>query len=252
MSSVGPEGPPNSVDLYLDGLLSEAQRAGLEARMGSELRTETDLQHRIDHSLHRMYIPPVPADMPEFAHSLPHEDGPIRLDAWRRSRLVAAAAMLLIAMSGWRIWDFVTPLQAQVAQFPLDQFHRGMDVVYRAEVKGGLAPMWVCKDEQELASTFDRNFGHSLRLNAPPLVKVLGLSYSCTISPRTVYLLALVDDKPVLVFADAKENDNGKIPTDPSLHFFKKTVGDVVLYEVSQFDKPRLLDLFYLADTARE
>ena len=81
---------------------------------------------------------------------------------------------------------------------------------------------------------------------------MLGLSYSCTISPRTIYLLVQVDEKPVLVFADAKESDRAKIPTDPALHFFKKTVGDVVLYEVSEFEKPRLLDSLYLAEAGRD
>ena len=253
MSSVGPEGPANSVDLYLDGLMNESERAGLEVRMGVELGGETELQKKIDHSLRRVFVPPVPTYVPEFSRDLAREQAPIRLDAWRRSRLVAAAAMLLIAMSGWRIWDFVTPLQAQVAQFPLDQFHRGMDEVYRAEVKGGLVPMWGCRDERELGETFDRNFGHSLRVNVPSGgAKVLGLSYSCTISPRTVYLIAQVDEKPVLVFADAKENDTGKLPTDPGLHFFKRTVGDLVLYEVSQFEKARLLDSFYLAEAGRD
>jgi hypothetical protein len=70
-------------------------------------------------------------------------------------------------------------------------------------------------------------------------------------SRYTTTMLARVDDQPVMVFVDRKENqEEDVIPPAPNsgLHLFRKDLGDLVLYEVTPFDQARVIDFLYPAD----
>ena len=61
-------------------------------------------------------------------------------------------------------------------------------------------------------------------------------------------MFARVDDQPVMVFVDRKENQEEEvIPPAPNsgLHLFHKDLGNLVMYEVTPFDRCGVMDFLY-------
>ena len=80
---------------------------------------------------------------------------------------------------------------------------------------------------------------------APVGVNAVGLSYCNSITPRTLILLAKVKDRPVLVFVDRLDKDEGQsLPPGSALKLFSRTVDELVLYELTPLAEPHLLGLF--------
>ncbi|MBT8484155.1 MAG: zf-HC2 domain-containing protein [Phycisphaerales bacterium] len=244
------------LDAYLDGTLDDAARRTFERH----LETRPGLQQRIadqrliDGSIRRVFAPP-PAD--RFAGLLeravvaseqPTTTGtparPLRSltsMSWRRSAAVAAALALLIG-GGWMIWAVARPAPTGAYE---QQAYRSMATVYDDVVQSGLAPDVVCRDDEEFASWFRRSFGQPLRLAGAADTTALGLGYSHTLSPFTIYVILTVDDAPVIVFVDRLTEDRG-LPPDlpPGLRRFRRTVGDLVLYEVTPRETAGVLGRF--------
>jgi hypothetical protein len=160
--------------------------------------------------------------------------------------LAAAAVVALAALGVWYAWPRTgapTPVS------PAPSRSRPLDVVYRNEVASGFKIDWECKQNREFAGTYWWVLGQGLLLHTqdiPPNVAVLGLTWGRAITPKTVYLLARVDEKEVMVFADRLADDPGQTwPAHSELHLFRETVGELVLYEVTPLEEPYLLKHFY-------
>jgi hypothetical protein len=83
----------------------------------------------------------------------------------------------------------------------------------------------------------------------PEDVVALGLSYSNTISPRTMLLLTEVAGESVLVFIDRRDTDDERsLFRGDDIHLFRRNVGDLVLYELSPFENRRVIDYFFNPD----
>jgi hypothetical protein len=250
MSDGGPNEPSNLIDRYLDGLLSEAERSAFEQRLAiePELRAQVELQARINGSLSRSFVIPAAEQvMGPVRKSPPRHESASRwsIPNVLRSRWVAVAASLLLVLGVWSAWRATRPRHvedypAQVAWYP-------METIYRMETRKGFNPQWVCSTERELATTYWLQLNQPLAVPIPPEKKGWGLSYYNTLSPKTVALLAKVNDTPVMVFADRKEAEVLPAP-DSNLHAHRRKVGEIVLYEVSPLPKPYLLDHFYVPD----
>lgn len=247
MSDGGPNEPSNLIDRYLDGLLSEAERTAFEQRLAADpgLRAQLELQLRINSTLSRSFVIPAAEQvMGPARKARPVEKQPSRwsIPNLLRSRWVAIAASLLLVLGVWSAWratrtNKVEDYPPQLAWYP-------MEMIYRMETQKGFKPQWVCDSERELATTYWLQLDQPLAIPIPPEKKGWGLSYYNTLSPKTVALLAKVNDTPVMVFADRKEAE--VLPAvDSNLHAHKRKVGDIVLYEVSPLPKPYLLDQFY-------
>ncbi len=78
---------------------------------------------------------------------------------------------------------------------------------------------------------------------------MVGLTYCGGLSRYTTTMLARVDGQPVMVFVDRRENDEQIVPPDPKtgLHLFRKELGDLVLYELTPFAEPRVMEYLYPA-----
>ncbi len=248
--------PEDLLDAYADGLLTTEQRETVEQALLArpELKRQLHRQRAIDDALRRRLTPPpahqLQAVLEQAGTAAPgpaKAPGPARAP-WRlmARRLAVAAALAAGAFGAWQIWSFMQPRLPGYQPMPW----RTLAAIYQDEITSGFEPDWVCKDDQEFSDTFDDLYGQRLLLEPLPQgVAALGLAYGNSISQRTIYLLAEAANEPIVVFIDRAERDAGQsIESDTGLHLFERRVGDLILYELSPFAEPRLLDSFYDPD----
>ncbi|HEY4308361.1 MAG TPA: hypothetical protein VGN12_02815, partial [Pirellulales bacterium] len=234
---------------YLDGTLSESVRADFEGELGANptLQGEVQLQQQIDQALGKLFLPPAPpADLAERLRRASMVRTIPIANQRRRWTLAAAAAAAMIA---WGIlgWQFFSPTNRPPVYNP----RLPLATIYKTSVDSGFKPTWVCEDDHVFASTFFERQGEGLLLAAMPAGSgMVGLAYCGGLSRYTTTMLARVDGQPVMVFVDRRENEEQVVPPAPDsgLHLFRKDLGDLVLYELTPFDAPRVMDYLYHAD----
>ena len=247
---------PSNLDLYLDGLLSGAELAAFEEQMKRDpaLAAQVDAQRRIDDSLRRVMIAPQAPSAPAAAGES-YSLRPTLFSRMRRSPWVAIAAVLIISVSVWRVWDVYYARPTQESPYPIATAPRTMDTIYQVEKSRGFKPMWKCETDKEFATTFWKSLGAALTFrDAPPNVASLGLSYGNTVglSPNTVYMLFKIDGREVIVFIDKISSDQKPKLSMPGLNLFRRETGQFVLYELTPLDKPQVFDKFQPFDMPAE
>ncbi len=257
----------DALDAYLDGMTSASELRELETRIGRDesLCAAIALQGRIDGALADVYDAPSPDRILEHIASgasrglqssrtsaMGQSHVPLRQTArWMSvGRGLALAAVVAIAFVGiWRIVDFyregddTTPLAGSIPDWnPNVSF---VDA-YRAVEAADFAPSWICDSDEQFIDTFRKLFRQPLSLaQSPDDIAVLGLGYANTISGGTVTMLARVRGEGAMVFIDRVNYDaDFTLPADSGMHLFRREIGRAVLYELTPFDKPELLDLF--------
>jgi hypothetical protein len=265
--------PPNGhstagLDAYLDASLSKRDRQAFERQLSADpnLRTELDLQKRIDAGLRDlMAVPPartikrsyLAQAAPSLADTSPKAVPAVSDSAGRAGggspwlRRFAVAAMLIAGAYGaWAAWSyFDRPPDEEWKPPEITAAPATLDEIYLARAKNWRAA-WRCENDQEFADTFANRFEQPLLMRQPdPSAKIeaLGLDYGRAISPSTVYLLANIEDKKALVFIDRLANDQPQVLAQGcGLHLHRRELPPLVLYELSPLPQPQLLELFYL------
>ena len=236
---------PSNLDLYCDGLLAGAELRAFEEQMSRDpqLRAQVEAQHRIDASMRRVLIAP---SAPTVSQPGVASSRPAILARIRRSPWIAIAAMLIIGLSVWRVWDTYYAHPTEEIAYPGSP-PRTMDTIYKVEKDRGFVPMWVCRNDKEFATTFFKNLGSALTFRNPPAnVASLGLSYGNVVdlSPKCVYMLFKIDGREVIVFIDRKSEDHTPKLTTPGLKLFRRETGEFVLYEMTPLETPQVYDKF--------
>ena len=244
---------PSNLDLYCDGLLTGAELRAFEEQMSRDpqLRAQVEAQHRIDASMRSALIAP---SAPAISQPGVPSSQPAILARIRRSPWIAIAAVLIIGVSVWRVWDVYYSKPNEEIVYPGSP-PRTMDTIYQVEKSRGFVPMWVCSNDKEFATTFFKNLGSALTFRNPPAnVASLGLSYGNVVdlSPKCVYMLFKIDGREVIVFIDKKANDQKPQLTTPGLNLFRREAGEFVLYEMTPLDSPRVYDKFEPFNMPRE
>ncbi|MEM7626208.1 MAG: hypothetical protein AAF333_11485 [Planctomycetota bacterium] len=120
---------------------------------------------------------------------------------------------------------------------------------YFAEIDAGFVPGWVCETDAEFIETFAKRFQTPLRLREAAGLEAIGLTYNYALGPQTVMLLARVDGEPVIVFVGSTRLvDEPPAVGDRNLSVFERQVGATRLFELTPFDRPRVLEHFELAE----
>lgn len=238
------------LDAYLDGALDAAERQRVDQRLTSDrgLRDRLHLQEQIDAALRRLFIAPSPQRTLDKLGLARAAAGRGRRSSLPRAA-VAAAVILLLVGGNWFAWRYLNPREPEIGVPPVQlvSFDKG----YEQIVAGGFRPLWLCRNNQELAGNVWKQFGQGLALkDAPREVRVSGLHYRPSLTPRTMVLMFRVDDpvadSPVIVFIDEKKSDSGpKLADGSGLNVFRGEVGGLVLYEVTPADQAHALPLFY-------
>lgn len=246
--------PGDAVDRYLDQLMSPPERAEFERRLAQdpELAAHIHRQQQVDTVL-RQYGRAPSADrvlrgIREHIAALPAADAPVQppqfrigpTPAWRR---LAFAAVLVLGLIG--VWQVALVLTAGPTGKYETGPHRTMIQAYRDTVDGGFKASWVCDNDAVFAMVFKDTFGQMLSMNLPlpAQTKANGLNYFDIFSEKTVGMLGEVSGQPVMIFIDRLKNDEGNQPSvQDGLHVFRRSLGTLVLYEVTPLDQPGLLN----------
>lgn len=226
------------IDAYLDGMMTDAERAAFEARLeqDAELRRVVEFQRQVDQSLVRQlpYQPPAPA---------PIAISSARRVSWKRLGWIGAIAAVIV----------LSVITALYIARPSGTKFRAPDLVYRDFESKGWKPSWVCKDDREFAEMVDFYLHSAVVVPlSTPGVDLMGWSFAdqwdkgrplgTPLSQQTLALLTKVDGRNVLVLMDRESSDRKlDVPKRSGLHLFRRTVNGLVLYEVSPLSEPRVL-----------
>ena len=256
--SFAPRSVREQIDLLVDGELSGPEAASLRAVLAEdpELRREYEWLASIDHSIRRTFVPPAmelllptvlrdPVEHSPGSGPVPTIAGriaPERRPLWGAKGLAVAALVALVA--GVLFWG-------NAPRSSRTNFITAGDL-YHKLVGRGFEPEFVCTTDKEFNAAVGKRFGQGLLLASSPEIQLVGWAYSnnykgITISDRTLILMAKVNEQPVIVLMDRAEADRPQT-LDPAsgLHMHRAEAGELVLYEVSTFDQPRLIDRAYV------
>ena len=241
-----PAGDSDTLDLYLDGLLSGDALRTFEARVAADpaLQRAVAAQRAIDQSLRSEFAPigasgiapatSVPAALPFEARS----------SAVSRLPMLRIAAVIALLVCGAIAYTMSRPLSPLVS-------------TYRATVAAGFVPEVVCTTDEQFAEWTGNAMNVRLVPKAlPASIQLVGWSRSTVMSSYTGVLLAKVDGREVLVFMEGTRLGK-KAPlslqgrTD-GLYQFESVVptafGPLRLIEVTPFDRPQLAPRIALAE----
>lgn len=254
------------LDLYLDGAMNAAEKADFErdAAANPELRRHLDVALAVQASMARRCAPPLAlhlaglddavkaaeargADGDEAPAAIPISRGAASPTAARRGpagwqRWVGYAVAAVIGIVGVVWWSSTVPN-------PEARRVLSAGEVLAASMEGGFKPAFVCKDDAEFVAVVKKRFGTGLLVASTETISVLGWAYSDTyaadiVSKNTLVLMTKVDGREVLVFMDRAPGEHtlkaGAAPEGYRL--FSKTVGGLVLYELTPFETPRVLE----------
>jgi len=237
------------LDRYLDGDLAGAELEAFEARLGrdSSLRAEITRQERIDDGLRRLLAPPQNPPRIAALEARPeaaerdHPSPPVPLTRRRTGIVVgalAAAAVLALAAAG--VW-----WQAGGAR------PTKLDRLYAFQVEHDWTPLEVCTTADAFQGWVEKYYGVPLRPRpgATERIEFIGWRYDTTLSGLTGVLLARADDQPLFVLVDRLEHDGVLEPPrrHDALRLHRREVGGLVLYEVSPFERPRVIGALAVA-----
>ena len=235
------------VDQYADRLMDAAARAQFEREAAADagLADEVAMQKWIDGEIRGLYAyEPVPA---RVAAPIPMPR--VHSKAWKA---LAIAATLLIAVAG--IWYTVTQRhtgtkQPQFGFIPPDQVY--------AKLVADWTPEEVCTENDKFQAAVAKRLGSPLGLEATPEVQALGWTYTGRfrgkiIGDKTMILLTNVGPARVMVLMDQARSDR-TLAADPAskLSVFRRQIGELVVYEVTPLEQPKVIGHLYNPGTEK-
>jgi hypothetical protein len=260
---VKPQGPHDQreqdidpLDTYLDGQMQGPERDEFERLSGADtdLGATVEAQRRIDGALTRLFDPPEASSALEAIQAAARR-GPVRRTRWWLKAAQVAAMAAAVSVMVYAFWDLfadrepvgrggytVLPKRSLIDEYRYQVGHRNM------------VPAWVCPPRQ-FATNFYFRLGQAVQLATAAGVEPLGISYGHNLSPGTLLVLARVEGRPVIVFADRLANDAGPNPPpgdDTDLRRFRRVIDDLVFYELTPFDEARVLDHLQPIDMPQE
>lgn len=241
-----------ALDRFLDGAMSPAEAAAFEAQLASspelmaEFRAEQALQQQLNNSLRASFAPPAMPPLLTQTEQLAEEQAsfPIKKTrSWsREAKLLLALAAAIALIVGVQSYSWLTT--PGVPERPT------LVATYEKIVDSGFRPSEVCTTPESFSKWTAARYSTPLTsVEKRPSVEFVGWSYSTAISNYTGVLLARVDGKPVIVVLDTIANRDTvgspcwRSPQDDKVvNIFPMEIGSLILYEITPFDAPRIVD----------
>jgi anti-sigma factor RsiW len=240
-----PAGEGDTLDLYLDGLLSGDALRAFEARILADpaLQRAVVAQRAIDQRLRSEFAVSSANEMAptQAAAALPFQSGPSSMSRLPMLRIAAVLALLVCGAIAYTMSRPMSPLVS----------------TYRATVAAGFVPEVVCTTDEQFAEWTGNAMNVRLVPKAlPASIQLVGWSRSTVMSSYTGVLLAKVDGREVLVFMEGtrlgKRASLALQGRTDGLYQFESVVptafGPLRLIEVTPFDRPQLAPRIGLAD----
>jgi hypothetical protein len=235
------------IERYLDGLMGPEERAEFEREHGGSeaLEREMELQARMDAGLRELFRYEAPASLkleaaPVAGRIGPGTAAPAARTGWSnpRTRLLAVAAALVLGAGAFSIYT-------NIALTPPPKYVSPQVVWNRVD-----KPEIVCTTDEAFANAVKDRLGEPLVLAAAPGIEAVGWAYGDEdayegkiIGRKTFVLITRVHGDKVLVLMDRLREDRKlETPTEPGLKVFRRTIGRLVLYELTKHDNPEVLD----------
>lgn len=234
---------------YVAGEMGEQERAKFETMLADdpELSSRTDVQLAIESRMRKTFAFAKPT-VSEVESWLTEADVPattFTAQATSRSRREWLRIGVTVASLAATVAIIAFFAQGRSNRTPEPFFEPvALAQVYRENVDHGFRPYYFCEDEERFAATFRKRQLVGLRLKPTPDDRYMtGLSYTGGLSRETTAMLCLVKEKPVMVFVDRLDTDNESIAVSKpdGLHVHRAELGGLVLYEVSPFDSPMMM-----------
>lgn len=233
------------LDLYLDGEMTDAERAEFERRLSEDaaLRARVERERELEAGLRRAFAPPAGIGvMSDAASASPaRRSRPPSAPRVPPAVRFAAAAVILLALG----------VAAYLVNRPAPMPKTDLAALYRTVVKGGFTPQFVCTTDAEFEKTIRDRFGEPMLVAASADVQLVGWAYgpnynAITLSANTLVLLARAEGRETLVFID-RARDAGAPTFDASsgLRLFRGEVGGLVLYEVTPLERAVIIPRAY-------
>ncbi len=262
--------PPNpdtpsslEIDQYLDDVMAPQERAAFESRLQSDaaLAAHVEKVRRENAALalavHAQFTLPSGDDLVASIHraarsgdSSTRRITPVASNrSWLvTARWVAIAATLLLCIGGGLLFQRLQS-QARVNTQHLLAY-------YSEQVRLGLTPQWVCKDDKTFREYTAMRFGAPLTFKTPPAgVALIGWTYvrGPMRTDTNAVLIATQDNTPILILvekrAGAPRVDAGAEPAkQQATRIFRKDLAAVSLYELTPLNSPTVIDLLEQAD----
>jgi len=244
-----PPSPPTDsrLDEYLDGLLHGEELAQFERTIAADpaLSAQVALQQRIDSSISAQFkysaneanlTPPAPQPIPIARGGKRWILAALASISARQRAMLAVAAALLITCI-YIYWP-----EEEVNFYPIDAVYANLDT-------SGWQPDFKCETDDQFAAKVNERFGSPVLIPmSTPGVTLVGWGYAndyegSPMSKDAMYLLTTVEDRRVLVVMDNAECDRGlELTKGSKYHLFRKEIDGVVLYEMTPFKKPRVIN----------
>ncbi len=241
--------PDEKLERYLDGQLSPAENAEVEAKLRSDPNAERQvrLQQQIDKRLRANFgSPSITAQQIEQlinheTHALDSDSSIQRPTIWSNRRLLMlataiAASIVFACLSRFGDQPDITPYFEP----------RSLVAIYGETVDQGFRPYYFCEDADRFAMTFAKRQQTPLVLAELPADRsMVGLSYPGGLSRDTTAILCYADQQPVILFVDRREFDNESVVAGQDtqgLYIHKRLLRDLVIYEVSPFPESKFTD----------
>jgi len=233
--SAGPGDAPSRLEVLLDAFLAGELDASstheFETLVKSDphLRARVDLQERIARSLRDTHAAPR-----AVAQSGAPRAFPMKRLAWYG----IAAAVLLVGAQSFN--SYMKQLVPDRTATP--------ESIYRRLVSLGFKPAIPCpNDPVSFSNLVKARLGSGLLATIDPgsEIELLGWGYKddygTPLSNSTMILLVDVQKKHVVLYIDRIGNDATLPDPKSGLKMFRKPVGNLVLYEVTPLEDPRVL-----------
>jgi hypothetical protein len=213
----------DELELYLDGMLTGDELARFEARLAHEpgLRSQVELQKRVDASLSRVFAPQIAPPASALTAAELRRPWIARI-GW--TRLAAAVFLALLAGAAFFAHQAAKPDRAHPVE------------AYNDEIATGFRPSMVCENDRQMIEFTRNTLGVALVVAQAPDVQLVGWDYNTNVlTDDTVSLLVKADDDRIVVFMDRSENDRriGKFEGSCRTYVHRRQIGEAVLYEVS-------------------
>ena len=257
-------GATAGLDAYVDGLMSPAERDAFERRLAVDPALSEGLatQRRLDRSLCGLFAVPPFIGLPTNGHPTP-DSGPGGAGSNGAAKATATAAAAAATVPSVLPYNLILGALAAIivscvswlAYTAFADPRRSFEDVYKDPVVARAIPS-SCgggdpHDTPAGETACTRMLGGLATMRKLPAgVEIIGIGVEAVLSKQTLVMRAKVDGRDVVVFADTPRNVDASAAKSKvgrragGLNVFLRQGNGLLLYEISPFDTPRLLDLY--------